>query len=254
MIFYFKNINYNQTNRLKMSSYTVLYNSNITDLKETIKCYDLCSNPSGHGKSIPINRSNKMYLETPKMYLPFGVSEYNNKYSLSLSFKNNNDDDKITRFEKLISDFDEHVIEQIINNDEWLSCLNVNKKIKDKDILKTVVEGFYSSNLKTTEKTDANGNKYPSMLKVKLPCYNDGNFSTTMWTNKGNPTEKLTIENVHERIPKGSYIRVLFQIQKVWFSAGTKCGVTFNAVQMKVYPPKKQQNECLMIDDGSDDE
>ena len=90
----------------------------------------------------------------------------------------------------------------------------------------------------------------PSWLKIKLPKYTDGNYATTLWTSKGEPTDKLTDETIFERIPKGCNIRMLFQVQKIWFSGKTKCGCIINAIQMKVYKPKNNTNKCLMENDS----
>ena len=39
-----------------------------------------------------------LIFQTPKMYIPFGMTKYNNKYSLSLSFKNYKHDKSMINF------------------------------------------------------------------------------------------------------------------------------------------------------------
>lgn len=229
-----------------MSAPKIFYKASSSDLKKSLKYDKVKDNKGGLGKSAILSRSEKIYIQTPKMYCPFGVNEYNGNYSLSLSFGTKEPNENIENFEKFMKSFDDIIVDEIIDNKDWLSCLNVSKKIKDRDVLKTVVEGYYTTLVKESSKNDANGNPYPSMMRIKLPKYQDGNYATTLWTSKGDETDKLTDETIHERIPKGCNIRVLFQVQKIWFSGGTKCGCSINAVQMKVYKPKENTNKCLM--------
>lgn len=246
----------NQTNYIKinMSIPKIFYKSSIEDIKKSIKYEQVKENKGGLGKSAILQRSEKIYIQTPKMYCPFGVSNYNGNYSISLSCASNGKNKDIEQFEELMNKLDDCIIEEIIENKEWIDCLNISQKHKNngnKDILKNLVEGFYSSNLKYSGKKDKNGNEYPPLLKIKLPKYKDGNYVTTIWSKSGKETDKLTDENIMDRIPKGSHVRVLFQVQTVWFSSGTKCGVSFNAVQMKVYT-KKNENKCLMVNEDSE--
>ena len=228
----------------------ILYKASSSDLKKSLKYDPIKDNKSGMGRSAILKRSEKVYIQTPKMYCPFGVSDYNGNYSISLSFSKRDDKNgNIEKFEKFMNSLDEMIVEEIVNNKKWLECLNVSKKIKKKEIIKTVVEGFYTNVVKESSKKDLNGNVYPSLLKIKIPKYKDGNFVTTLWTKNGEETEKLTDGTIHDRIPKGCSIRVLFQVQKIWFSGGTKCGCSLNAIQMKVYKNKSNTNKCLLNND-----
>jgi hypothetical protein len=233
-----------------MSTPRIFYKASSSDLKKSLKYDPVKDNKNGLGQSAILSRSQKIYIQTPKMYCPFGVNEYDGKYSVSVSFGTKEPNEDMITFEKFMNSLDDMIIDEIIDNKKWLECLNVSKKIKDRDTIKTVIEGFYTPLVKESTKKDMNGNPYPSMLKIKLPKYTDGNYATTLWTSKGEPTDKLTDETIFERIPKGCNIRMLFQVQKIWFSGKTKCGCIINAIQMKVYKPKNNTNKCLMENDS----
>lgn len=213
-------------------------------------------NAGGQGYSSRVNKSNGgLYIQTPKIYCPFGVNVYvpDNgapKYSLSISLRDVETDTKVKQFADFCNNLDEHIVNYTLEHDKWLDQLNVGKaKSKGKAVLETVVDGFYTSVVKQSRPKD--GKTYPPMINLKLQQYKDGNFVTSLFNKKGKQIGPLTPETIKDQIPPQSYVRLVFQVQKVWFSGGTKYGVTLNATQLKVYPVKKETG-CMMV--HSDDE
>ena len=208
-------------------------------------------NAGGHGYTSRINKSSGgLYIQTPKIYCPFGVNVYVPdkgipKYSLGVSLRDIETDTKVKEFGDFCKKLDESIVNYTLENDKWLDQLNVGKaKSKGKAALEAVVDGFYSP-IVPQPKT-VNGRTYQPIIKLKLPRYKDGNFSTSLFSKSGKLIGPLTEETIKDQIPPQSYVRMVFQVQKVWFSGGTKYGVTLNATQLKVYPVKKQTG-CMMV-------
>jgi len=213
-------------------------------------------NGGGQGYSSRVNKSNGgLFIQTPKIYCPFGVNIYvpdngSPKYSLSISLRDTDSDTKVKQFDEFCKKLDEHIVNYTLENDKWLDQLNVGKaKTKGKAALEAVVDGFYTTVVKQSRSKD--GKQYPATINFKLPQYRDGNFSTTLFNKKGKMIGPLTEDTIKDQIPPQCYVRLVFQVQKIWFSGGTKYGVTLNATQLKVYPVKKETG-CMMV--HSDDE
>lgn len=213
-------------------------------------------NAGGQGYSSRVNKSSGgLFIQTPKIYCPFGVNIYlpdngSPKYSLSISLRDSETDSKVKEFDDFCKKLDEHIVNYTLEHDKWLDQLNVGKaKSKGKAVLETVVDGFYTTIVKQSKPKD--GKTYPAMINFKLPQYKDGNFATSLFNKKGKMIGPLTEDTIKDQIPPQCYVRLVFQVQKIWFSGGTKYGVTLNATQLKVYPVKKETG-CMMV--HSDDE
>jgi len=213
-------------------------------------------NMGGQGYSSRINPSKGgLYIQTPKIYCPFGANVYvpdhgRPKYSLSISLRDKDTDTKVKEFADFCEKFDTFMIENTLNDDSFLEQLNVGKaKSKGKSALEAVVDGFYTPVVKQGK--TKNGKTYPAMINIKLSQYRDGNFVTSLFDKRGKMIGPITEETIKDQIPPQSHVRLVFHVQKVWFSGGTKYGITLNATQLKVYPPKKEQG-CMMV--HSDDE
>ncbi len=133
-----------------MNSVTLYKNFNVDDLMfgQTLK-----NKAGGNQVYITTKNKKKIYIQTPSMHVPFGISEYNVegsnivKYSLDLSFKGYEEDTKIQTFMDVVKSIDEYMIKTgVERSTEWFG-----KQMSD-----AVVRELYRplwKDLKTLENT-----------------------------------------------------------------------------------------------------
>lgn len=146
----------------------------------------------------------KIYLQTPVMSAPFGLSEYavegsnTVKYSLDMSFKGHEEDPKIHTFMNAVRSIDEHMIRVgVERSKEWFG-----KPMSD-----AVVRELYRPLCKESKDPE----KYAPTMKMKLR------------TSLSNPNEfvcaayhQLEAFDIHE-IKPGSKVRCILEFAPVWF-------------------------------------
>lgn len=202
------------------------------------------------GKTVGVKYNGKsLVLQTPKMYLPYGLSEYqvkdingnatgDVKYSLDLSFKGWNDegDTPTKTFYNNMNKLDELLVSQGVENRvTWF---------KSKTHTKEVIEALYSSGVRlskdrhTGEVTD----KWPPTMKVKAWRNDNGSFKCETYnTNR----EQVDFE---ETVVKGCYVQALISCSSVWF-AGGKFGLSWQVRQMIVHPPMRITGYSFLDDE-----
>ena len=199
------------------------------------------------GKTVYINYKedkNPLILQIPKMKMPYDMSEFrpensppdfDSKFSISLSF--NNDNEKVkTLFDK-ISELDDKMISMgVKNSQKWF-------KAKHK---KEVIKAFYSPIIKYyRDETGEISDKYPPTIKLKIPRKNK-EFSCEVYNDE---RERVDLESV---IKKGSQVQALIKCTSVWFS-GSKYGMTWTILQMKVTPSKTLKGYSFLPDTDDED-
>ncbi len=220
---------------------------------EKINFDNIRKTPSGKGYTIYLKyEDNKpVYLQTPKLYTPYGVGIFNEdkeipNYNLCLSLRNENEE-KIKKFEDVLNSINDKVLAEMKSNENWNSCFNLDKEDLDDHVLTLM-------NRKIVKINDEDN--FPPNINVTLNHRNDKfNFSVYEIKNENNketPEKKeLNFDNIKQLIPAKSYVRCIVWISNIWIS-GEKFGITLRLKQLAVYPQDDINGYYILS--SSDDE
>ena len=201
------------------------------------------------GKSVYLNYNGKpLFLQTPNLFLPYGLGEYDVKdssgnptgkkeYSLKLSFKGWEENAEVKDFLERMKAFNDTLITYGVQNSvKWF------KKKHTREVVEALNSNViqYSKDRETGEVN----NTWPPTLKAKLYTRND-QFTCETYNTKKEQVDFRT------NVVKGSYVRGLMSCTGVWF-AGGKFGVTWVMKQMIVRPPNRLTGFSFILDE--DDE
>lgn len=173
------------------------------------------------GQHLFLNLKNneKMTIQTPKCYVPFGLNEYNSKFTLDLQLKGN----EVNGFKKQIEDLDNLIVENAKKYSfQWFK----------KSLHESVVTELYKPQLKQ------NGD-YPPLFKIKVPIKRN-EFDGDVYNDK---CEKISINDMQ----KGSQVQVILENTGVYFN-NSSFGTGWKAVQMKIYPSEKLTGYAFIDD------
>lgn len=218
-----------------MSSLVVLGNK--LDVNN-IEYSDIKTNQSG-GKHIFIKGPNQtsLFLQTPIMRVPFGLKtfdENNKRWSLDLSFKNND------KFLKIMQDFNEKIL-----ND----ATKKTKKWFNKTNKKEVLQELYSSSVKYSKNRETGeiDNKYPPTLKLNVTNYDNKWDNVKVFDKNRN----ILDEDLDKLLIGGCEVRMIIKCKGIWFING-KFGCNWALVQCETKTNINNEYEYSFID--SDDE
>jgi Family of unknown function (DUF5871) len=162
----------------------------------------------------------RIYLQTPVVPLPFGVSPYTDKvsgsiqsYSVDIAFRDLDSNPDLQKFYNVIQSLDNHLIATGVSKTvEWFG------KAKSKDVI--------ADNYRTLIKKPADI-KYSDTFKVKIQWNRDSNtFESQFFKENREETD-------YEYVIKNSTAKMLLELRSVWF-VGQQFGVTFSLVQLGV--------------------
>ena len=217
------------------------------------------------GKAVYLKyNGGKFQIQTPKMYLPYGMNDFEikddgseevkgHKYTLDMSFKGidrENDQGassdvkkeakRLKDFHKVLTSIDTKVKEQAkANSIAWLKCKKASSEMIDQQY-KSVV------NVSVDKDTLEPDGKWPDTAKTKIQYY-DGVFKTEVYNDKREPVE------IKEWLVKGAQAASLIECTGIWF-AGGKFGLGFKVVQSQVlYKPQETYGYCAIAMSDSDD-
>ena len=177
------------------------------------------------GQTVFVNDMGKEKIRicTPKCTIPFGLSEYNGRYSIQMSLNTNT-----TEFIDFLQKFDNNNIENgSRNSTSWF------KKQMSVDTL----QQLYNHTPKQSNP------KYPPMFKAKMQ-FKDGSFEGEIFdTNR----RKLNIQD----IKPGSHVEAIVELTGIYFLA-KDFGMSWKVIQLKVHPSEKISGYAFA--DDSDDE
>ena len=181
-------------------------------------------------------RLKRIYVKTPKMFAPFGATNYNpnnvaamnNKFSVALSFKGEDEDLEIAELKILLEKLDELVVDQTCNEKTW------SKLINKKKVSREVIDSAYTHLLKVKDDEDK---KFPALFNLKAQVnWKDGEpYVGTKVYNTNKEVLEINFENYAEVLPKLTDVKCVFQVASVWF-INKKFGLTLKLVQAKVFP------------------
>ena len=155
----------------------------------------------------------KMFIQTPTMKMPFGLSEYIHdqgdiKYSIDLSFQDMDTNDRVHNMKTYLDTIDQNMIMMAEQNSQiWFG----------KQMSKDVISELYKPIVKESKQPE----KYAPTFKLKIRNVND----VLVFQNK----ETVDIDT----IKPGSYVRVIYEWSPVWF-VNKQFGITAVAKQIDV--------------------
>ena len=178
-----------------------------------------------------INNNTNLYLQTPIMFCPFGVTSFgiNKKYTINLSFENKKNNKKLCK-----------LYEKLINLD-----ILVQKKFK---------ENWVNNDIYTNQtpliKYSKNNSNNPPYLNIKLNSNLNNIFYTNIFDYNKNKI-LCNFDNIEKILKPCIYLRSLLHIVGVWFLNG-KFGITVRALQFILCPHENLSGFSFI--DFSDDE
>lgn len=185
------------------------------------------NNTSG-GQTIFVNQNmifKPITIVLPKSYLPFGISNYNGRYSLQFSLKG--DDPGMCAFKEFLNKLDLNNVQQAVNKSKtWF---------QGKTLSKNVVQELYNPSMKQ------NNDKYPPIFRAKFPVNESGVFMGDIYdTNKNIITQ--------EAIVSGCELEVVVQLVGLYF-VSKEFGVSWKVIQIKVHPNTRLIRGYAFIED-----
>lgn len=169
----------------------------------------------------------KLYLELPRMRVPFGVSifekEEKSDYVLNVSFGKCGDTE---------------------NNEEIMRAMGIIKEIEGKVIEKAIGSGWVDPSKQMFKSTVIESNKgYPSTLKLKLTKSKEDVFTCNLFNNKKEGID-LELEEIKEVLCKRSELKSIIECSG-FYSTSTKYGISWKLYQGVVFAPVSNDiTEC----------
>jgi len=203
-------------------------------------------------KNPATSQEHNLYVQTPKMFCPFGASSYKQtdsnqvpRYNLNLSF--GKDKVELSKFQDKLQALDELVLDKVLNDPKLLNLLNI-KSAKDKDKTRA---GLSFLQVPTIKFPKDDSKDYPPVLSVKIPTnYSTGKFTTEFYS-KSKEKMQVDHDNIETSCPKKSEVKCLLRVASIWFVGG-KFGVALRAEQCVVFPSQVLSGYAFA--DDSDDE
>ena len=208
-------------------------------------------------KSVYINYgSGKLRIQTPVMYLPYGVNEggfedknakqdpkkgekKDKKYDLTLSFKGHEENLKIDYFLTKLKEIESKVIDDAFENrTAWFK--------DDYDGQKIIVTKMFSPIIKVDKDKNTGKvvGKYPPTIRFKLPYDNENDrFNFHSYNMNG---EVIDLADILTKL-KGGKAQLIVELNSIWF-AGGKFGCTWKLITGKFQ--RSISNDIAFIEDS----
>ncbi len=208
-------------------------------------------------KSVYINYgTGKLRIQTPVMYLPYGVNEggfedknakidprkgekKDKKYDLTLSFKGHEENPKIESFLTKLKEIESKVIDDAFENRQpWFK--------DDYDGQKIIVTKMFSPIIKVDKDKNTGKvvGKYPPTIRFKLPYDNENDrFNFNSYNMNG---EVIDLADILAKL-KGGKAQLIVELNSIWF-AGGKFGCTWKLITGKFQ--RSISNDIAFIEDS----
>jgi len=206
-------------------------------------------------KSVYINYgTQKLRIQTPVMYMPYGIGEgyedknaknvevkknIDKKYDLTLSFKGVEENPKIQVFLEKMRQIESEIIDKAFENREaWFK--------DDYDGNKAFVARMFSQMIKIDKdpKTGKTVGKYPPTLRVKIPY--DGVTDTFKFDALDMECNEINFTDIINKL-KGGKTQLIIELTGIWM-AGGKYGCTWKVISGKFQ--LSQSNKMAFIEDS----
>ena len=198
----------------------------------------------------------KLRIQTPVMYLPYGVNEggyedknakpdptkvekKDKKFDITLSFKGHEENSKIADFLNKVKEIESKIIDDAYEyRQAWFK--------DDFDNNKAILARLFSPNIKV-DKDKTTGKvvgKYPPTIRFKLPYDNENDkFNFTSYNMNG---ESIDLLDIITKL-KGGKAQLIVELNSIWF-AGGKFGCTWKLITGKFQ--RSITNDVSFIDDS----
>jgi len=215
-------------------------------------------------KTVYVNYgAEKLTIQTPVLYLPYGIgepyeakdsvvsSDKDKKYDLTVSFRGMDDNPKVKIFHDKLKEIETKVIDDAFANRlAWFK--------DDFDGNKTFVSKLFTPIVKVDKdpNTGKPVGKYPPTFKAKLPYDNKSNtFTFDTYDMENN---EVDFEKIMKSL-KGAKSQLIVQLTGIWF-AGGKYGCSWKVVSSKFQLQQItkmtfiQDSDAENIDDENEDD
>jgi len=235
-----------------MSSPILPSNINVSNFR-----YSEVKTLTSGAKSVYINYgTGKLRIQTPVMFLPYGVSEggfedknakvdvkkiekKDKKYDLTLSFKGHDDNTKISAFLTKLKEIESKVIDDAFENREpWFK--------DDYDGNKAFVARMFSPIVKIDKDKNTGKvvGKYPPTIRFKMPYDNENDkFNFQSYNMNG---EEINLLEIITKL-KGGKAQLIVELNSIWF-AGGRFGCTWKMITGKFQ--RSVKNDVCFIEDS----
>lgn len=201
-----------------------------------LSCGAVSKNRAG-GNQVPLlydGKRGSIMLQTPVVAAPFGLSEYTPdngsepKYSIDVSFKGFEENDKISALLNTVKCIDNHMIDMgVENSQEWFG----------KTMSRAVVEELYRPLVKESKQPE----KYAPTLKCKIRSID----KLTSFTKNREAFDVTDLQ-------PGSTVKMILEFAPVWF-VNKQFGVTLTILQLEMNtPPVGKLAGFSFVDDEDD--
>jgi len=201
-----------------------IYDYNSIDIDNLV--YDDPNQGKMGGQYVKItNGPNKILIQTPKSYLPFGINRYEGGYgtTYSIDISSNNE-----TFNNFLNKFDELNKKRAQENmNKWFS----------KNLDEDAINQIYKTQLK---KSDSN---YPPLMRIKIPTNSKGPLITIFDIDKN----VISLDQVQKQCD----VSAVIELTGLYFKA-KEFGMSWKVVQLMVYP-RLNLNTYAFVDDDDDD-
>ena len=176
----------------------------------------------------PCTSTKRLVVSIPRCKLPFGVSDYSGRKSLSFSLQG--ESDKMIAFQKFLSDIDlKNVQTAVSNSTSWFK----------KTISHDTVQNLYNPCMKQ------NNDKYPPNFRARLPTHPDtGKFTGDIFDVNKNIVSQ-------DCITQGCEVEAIVELVGIYFVA-KEFGVSWKVIQLKVFPEVRLQGYSFLCDSDDD--
>jgi len=210
---------------------------------------------SSGSKNVYVNyATGKLRIQTPVLFMPYGIGEgyedksvknpevkknIDKKYDLTVSFKGHDENAKILTFLEKMREIEQEIIDKAFEYRlEWFK--------DDYDGNKAFVARMFSQMIKVDKdpKTGKPVGKYPPTLKVKVPY--DGLNDKFKFDCYDMENNEIEFTNVISKL-KGGRTQLIIELTGIWM-AGGKYGCTWKIVSSKFQ--LSQSNKMAFIEDS----
>ena len=189
------------------------------------------------GNQVPLlydGKRGSIMFQTPVVTAPFGLSEYipdngaEPKYSIDVSFKGYEDNNKTGTFLNTIKSIDDHMVSMgVAHSLDWFG----------KTMSREVVEELYRPLVKESKQPE----KYAPTLKCKIRSIS----KVASFTKNREPFEITDLQ-------PGSTVKTILEFAPVWF-VNKQFGVTLSILQIEMNtPPVGKLTGFSFVDDEDD--